>query len=175
MQLGSSISSFRDLYKKRWNHWIASTLVLVPEFRLLFPQLTGVLTLAFFIHNCVITIMKSNKNQQNNVSLVQSDTVSGLAQFVWFYWMWQNSFQRTCTCLPADWWMRYFWILFYFLQVRDLSVAYLLVGLTYLYVGVLIFAAFPSPPLSKDCIEPVRLSIDSPLFAQLLYFFFFFF
>lgn len=35
--------------------------------------------------------------------------------------------------------------------------AYLLVGLTYLYVGVLIFAAFPSPPLSKDCIEPVRL------------------
>lgn len=41
-------------------------------------------------------------------------------------------------------------------QVRDLSVAYLLVGLTYLYVGVLIFAAFPSPPLSKECIEPVR-------------------
>ncbi|XP_075885357.1 neutral amino acid transporter 9 [Nelusetta ayraudi] len=85
-------------------HWIDSSQFYVPEFRLLFPQLTGVLTLAFFIHNCVITIMKSNKNQQNNV--------------------------------------------------RDLSVAYLLVGLTYLYVGVLIFAAFPSPPLSKDCIEP---------------------
>lgn len=85
-------------------HWIDSSQFYVPEFRLLFPQLTGVLTLAFFIHNCVITIMKSNKNQENNV--------------------------------------------------RDLSVAYLLVGLTYLYVGVLIFAAFPSPPLSKDCIEP---------------------
>lgn len=70
--------------------------------------------------------------------------------------------------------MRYFLILFYFLQVRDLSVAYLLVGLTYLYVGVLIFAAFPSPPPSKDCIEPVRFSIDSLLLAQLLYFFFFF-
>ena len=40
-------------------------------------------------------------------------------------------------------------------QVRDLSLAYLLVGLTYLYVGVLIFASFPSPELSKDCIEPV--------------------
>uniref|UniRef100_A0A3Q2GGF8 Neutral amino acid transporter 9 n=1 Tax=Cyprinodon variegatus TaxID=28743 RepID=A0A3Q2GGF8_CYPVA len=38
--------------------------------------------------------------------------------------------------------------------VRDLSVAYLLVGGTYMYVGVLIFAAFPSPPLSKECIEP---------------------
>ncbi|XP_044030121.1 sodium-coupled neutral amino acid transporter 9 isoform X2 [Siniperca chuatsi] len=74
------------------------------EFRLLFPQLTGVLTLAFFIHNCIITLMKSNKHQENNV--------------------------------------------------RDLSVAYLLVGLTYLYVGVLIFAVFPSPPLFKDCIEP---------------------
>ncbi|XP_061657845.1 neutral amino acid transporter 9 isoform X2 [Syngnathoides biaculeatus] len=74
------------------------------EFRLLFPQLTGVLTLAFFIHNCIITLMKNNKHQENNV--------------------------------------------------RDLSVAYLLVGLTYLYVGVLIFATFPSPALSKDCIEP---------------------
>ncbi|MGH0154032.1 UNVERIFIED_CONTAM: hypothetical protein FKN15_059868 [Acipenser sinensis] len=74
------------------------------EFRSLFPQFTGVLTLAFFIHNCVITLLKNNKNPENNV--------------------------------------------------RDLSVAYLLVGLTYLYVGILIFAVFPSPPLSKDCIEP---------------------
>ncbi|XP_034055038.1 sodium-coupled neutral amino acid transporter 9 [Gymnodraco acuticeps] len=85
-------------------HWFDYTEFYLPEFRTLFPQFTGVLTLAFFIHNCVITLMKSNKHQENNV--------------------------------------------------RDLSVAYLLVGLTYLYVGVLIFAAFPSPPLSKDCIEP---------------------
>uniref|UniRef100_A0AAX7UUT7 Neutral amino acid transporter 9 n=1 Tax=Astatotilapia calliptera TaxID=8154 RepID=A0AAX7UUT7_ASTCA len=85
-------------------HWFDKTEFYVPEFRLLFPQLTGVLTLAFFIHNCIITLMKNNKDQKNNV--------------------------------------------------RDLSVAYLLVGLTYLYVGVLIFAAFPSPPLFKDCIQP---------------------
>ncbi|XP_030579901.1 neutral amino acid transporter 9 [Archocentrus centrarchus] len=85
-------------------HWFDKTQFYVPEFRSLFPQLTGVLTLAFFIHNCIITLMKNNKNQENNV--------------------------------------------------RDLSVAYLLVGLTYLYVGVLIFAAFPSPPLFKDCIQP---------------------
>nr|XP_061836652.1 neutral amino acid transporter 9-like [Nerophis lumbriciformis]XP_061836653.1 neutral amino acid transporter 9-like [Nerophis lumbriciformis]XP_061836654.1 neutral amino acid transporter 9-like [Nerophis lumbriciformis] len=85
-------------------HWFDTTKYYVPEFRLLFPQFTGVLTLAFFIHNCVITLMKSNKHQENNV--------------------------------------------------RDLSVAYLLVGLTYLYVGVLIFAAFPAPPLTKDCLEP---------------------
>ncbi|MGH0153162.1 UNVERIFIED_CONTAM: hypothetical protein FKN15_056159 [Acipenser sinensis] len=85
-------------------HWFHSTAFFVPEFRSLFPQFTGVLTLAFFIHNCVITLLKNNKNPENNV--------------------------------------------------RDLSVAYLLVGLTYLYVGILIFAVFPSPPLSKDCIEP---------------------
>ncbi|XP_063151731.1 neutral amino acid transporter 9 isoform X1 [Candoia aspera] len=81
----------------------ATNIYFVPEFRIFFPQLTGVLTLAFFLHNCVITLLKNNKNQENNV--------------------------------------------------RDLSIAYFLVGLTYLYVGVLIFAAFPSPPLSKDCIE----------------------
>lgn len=34
--------------------------------------------------------------------------------------------------------------------------AYLLVTLTYLYIGVLVFASFPSPPLPKDCIEQVR-------------------
>ncbi|XP_032396092.1 neutral amino acid transporter 9 isoform X1 [Etheostoma spectabile] len=85
-------------------HWFYTNQFYVAEFRLLFPQFTGVLTLAFFIHNCIITLMKNNRHQENNV--------------------------------------------------RDLSVAYLLVGLTYLYVGVLIFAAFPSPPLSKDCIEP---------------------
>lgn len=84
-------------------HWFEPTQFYVPEFRPQFPQLTGVLTLAFFIHNCVITLMKSNKHQENNV--------------------------------------------------RDLSVAYLLVGLTYLYVGVLIFAAFPSPPITKECIQ----------------------
>ncbi|KAM9329942.1 neutral amino acid transporter 9 [Gastrophryne carolinensis] len=75
----------------------------VPEFRLSFPQLTGILTLAFFIHNCVITLLKSNRKPENNI--------------------------------------------------RDLSVAYLLVGLTYMYVGVMIFASFPSPPLAKECIQ----------------------
>ncbi|OXB55698.1 hypothetical protein ASZ78_000735 [Callipepla squamata] len=83
--------------------WFTENEFFVPEFRVLFPQLTGVLTLAFFIHNCVITLLQNNKNQENNV--------------------------------------------------RDLSIAYFLVGLTYLYVGVIIFASFPSPPLSKECIE----------------------
>ncbi|KAJ7334973.1 hypothetical protein JRQ81_012914 [Phrynocephalus forsythii] len=83
--------------------WSQRSEYFVPEFRILFPQLTGVLTLAFFIHNCVITLLKNNKDQEKNV--------------------------------------------------RDLSIAYFLVGITYIYVGVLIFAAFPSPPLSKDCIE----------------------
>lgn len=37
--------------------------------------------------------------------------------------------------------------------MRDFFIAYFLVGLTYLYVGVIIFASFPFPPLSKECIE----------------------
>ncbi|XP_062067959.1 neutral amino acid transporter 9 [Lepus europaeus] len=84
-------------------HWFVSTDYFVPEIRFQFPQLTGVLTLAFFIHNCIITLLKNNKNQENNV--------------------------------------------------RDLCIAYMLVTLTYLYIGALVFASFPSPPLSKDCIE----------------------
>ncbi|PNI24063.1 SLC38A9 isoform 9, partial [Pan troglodytes] len=84
-------------------HWFIPTEFFVPEIRFQFPQLTGVLTLAFFIHNCIITLLKNNQKQENNV--------------------------------------------------RDLCIAYMLVTLTYLYIGVLVFASFPSPPLSKDCIE----------------------
>uniref|UniRef100_A0A4W3K8G2 Neutral amino acid transporter 9 n=1 Tax=Callorhinchus milii TaxID=7868 RepID=A0A4W3K8G2_CALMI len=85
-------------------HWFESVNNFVAEFRLSFPQLTGVLTLAFFFHNSVITLLKNNQDQKNNV--------------------------------------------------RDLSIAYLLVAVTYLYVGIMVFAAFPSPELSKECIEP---------------------
>lgn len=85
-------------------HWFESTNNFVAEFRISFPHLTGVLALAFFIHNCAITLLKNNQHQENNI--------------------------------------------------RDLSIAYLLVGLTYLYVAVMTFAAFPSPELPKDCIEP---------------------
>ncbi len=53
-----------------WLHFISLLFCVPPEFRLFFPQLTGVLTLAFFIHNCIITLMKSNRNQENNVSHV---------------------------------------------------------------------------------------------------------
>ncbi|XP_007942371.1 sodium-coupled neutral amino acid transporter 9 [Orycteropus afer afer] len=48
-------------------HWFTPTEFFVPEIRFQFPQLTGVLTLAFFIHNCIITLLKNNKNQENNV------------------------------------------------------------------------------------------------------------
>lgn len=46
-------------------------------------------------------------------------------------------------------------------QVRDLCIAYMLVTLTYLYIGALVFASFPSPPLSKDCIEQVSHYVSS--------------
>uniref|UniRef100_A0A8C4Q0A7 Neutral amino acid transporter 9 n=1 Tax=Eptatretus burgeri TaxID=7764 RepID=A0A8C4Q0A7_EPTBU len=85
-------------------HWTdCDNPLFVPEFRSFFPAMTGILTLAFFIHNCSITLFKNNRNQHNNV--------------------------------------------------RDLVIAYVLVGSTYLYVGCLVFASFPVNPLSKSCIE----------------------
>uniref|UniRef100_UPI00358EADCE neutral amino acid transporter 9-like isoform X1 n=3 Tax=Myxine glutinosa TaxID=7769 RepID=UPI00358EADCE len=85
-------------------HWIeCDNPFFVPEFRSFFPAMTGILTLAFFIHNCSITLFKNNRNQHNNV--------------------------------------------------RDLMIAYILVGSTYLYVGCLVFASFPVNPFSKSCIE----------------------
>ncbi|NXM13639.1 S38A9 protein, partial [Ploceus nigricollis] len=51
-------------------NWFTENEFFVPEFRILFPQLTGVLTLAFFIHNCVITLLQNNRNQENNEKLL---------------------------------------------------------------------------------------------------------
>jgi hypothetical protein len=40
----------------------------VPMYKNSFPSLTGMMALGLFIHNAIITIMKNNRHQQNNVS-----------------------------------------------------------------------------------------------------------
>ena len=40
----------------------------VPSFKSTFPSLSGMMALGLFIHNAVITIMKNNRHQENNVS-----------------------------------------------------------------------------------------------------------
>ena len=37
-------------------------------FKTSFPALTGILTLAYFIHNCILSIMRNQENPKNNVS-----------------------------------------------------------------------------------------------------------
>ncbi|XP_075919886.1 neutral amino acid transporter 9-like isoform X4 [Petromyzon marinus] len=39
----------------------------IPEFNVNFPVMSGVLTLAYFIHNCVITLLKNNRHAHHNV------------------------------------------------------------------------------------------------------------
>ena len=65
-----------------------------------FPIYTGVLSLALFIHNCLTTLMRTQKNPANNQ--------------------------------------------------RDLAIAYILVGVTYLLISTAIYISFP---LDKDCIR----------------------
>ena len=65
-----------------------------------FPVMSGILGLALFVHNCVISLLRTNRNPQNNS--------------------------------------------------RDLGIAYLLVGFTYLLIGSLIYLSFP---ISKDCLK----------------------
>lgn len=76
----------------------------VPMFKASFPALTGILTLAYFIHNCILSIMRNQEKPKNNA--------------------------------------------------RDLSIAYILVALTYIIVGFLFFITFPR---DKSCIQQVLL------------------
>lgn len=48
-----------DLYNK-------SSTFYVPTFKKTFPSLSGMMALGLFIHNAIITIMKNNRNQENN-------------------------------------------------------------------------------------------------------------
>ena len=45
----------------------------------------------------------------------------------------------------------------YWLQVRDLSIAYVLVALTYIPIGVLFYSTFPLP---KFCVVDVRMLLS---------------
>ncbi|KAG7190032.1 hypothetical protein KM043_006182 [Ampulex compressa] len=65
-----------------------------------FPALSGMLTMSFFIHNIIITIMQNNQDQQKNG--------------------------------------------------RDLLIAYILVTLTYIIIGISFYVCFP---LQKSCIS----------------------
>ena len=40
----------------------------VPTFKKTFPSLSGMMALGLFIHNAIITIMRNNRHQENNVS-----------------------------------------------------------------------------------------------------------
>ena len=44
------------------------SVVFTPMYKNSFPSLSGMMALGLFIHNAIITIMKNNKHQENNVS-----------------------------------------------------------------------------------------------------------
>lgn len=46
-----------------------SSPIFVPNFNPSFPALTGMLALALFIHNIIVTVMRNNKHQEKNVSM----------------------------------------------------------------------------------------------------------
>ena len=91
------------------------------------------MALGLFIHNAIITIMKNNRNQENNVSF--KVTIFRIVLF--------QSISRI------------FKLLFYFFifQSRDLALGFSSVSGTYLLIGTLFYVSFP---MDKECIEDVR-------------------
>ncbi|XP_070563041.1 neutral amino acid transporter 9-like isoform X2 [Ptychodera flava] len=97
------IIAFVSIKASQWGinvDFTPNTRLYVPIAREYFPAFTGMLALAYFIHNGVVSILRGQKHPENNG--------------------------------------------------RDLSIAYVLVALTYTFVGVVFYISFP---LTKDCIE----------------------
>lgn len=99
-----------------------------------FPALTGMLAMSFFIHNIIISIMQNNRNQKKNVSCTRKES---------------NQFQLQEFSKSAR-------IGTFCFQGRDLTIAYVLVTLTFIIVGTAFFICFPLP---KSCIEDVSTPI----------------
>jgi hypothetical protein len=57
-----------------------------PLFRATFPALSGMAALSFFIHNIIITIMRNNRHQEKNVSIVKQITIVS-EESLWFIHM----------------------------------------------------------------------------------------
>ena len=94
------------------------------------------MALGLFIHNAIITIMKNNRNQENNVSF--KVTILEL-YFCNFF----NQFHKFLT----------FYYIFFIFQSRDLALGFSSVSGTYLLIGTLFYVSFP---MDKECIEDVR-------------------
>ena len=105
----------------------------VPSFKSTFPSLSGMMALGLFIHNAVITIMKNNRHQENNVSR----SINFIISFNIFYF------------IIID----YFFLSF---QSRDLALGFTSVSGTYLSIGILFYVTFP---MDKECIEDVSMHI----------------
>ncbi|EPB76388.1 hypothetical protein ANCCEY_04549 [Ancylostoma ceylanicum] len=53
------------------SNFLFYTGTVVYAFSWRFPALTGTMTLSYFIHNAVITILRNQKNPENNVSVLK--------------------------------------------------------------------------------------------------------
>lgn len=93
-----------------------------------FPVLSGMLSLSFFIHNIIITIMQSNRNQKKNVI---------------YNHLMHLYLDKFCISIEE---------LNFSMQGRDLTIAYVLVTITYIIVGIVFYVCYP---LAKVCIEDV--------------------
>ena len=85
----------------------------IPMFKPSFPSLSGMMALGLFIHNAIITIMKNNRYQENNVSL---------------------------TNILVE---KFLILILNILQKRDLAAGFGLVSTTYMFIGILFYLTFP--------------------------------
>ncbi|KAK6030043.1 transmembrane amino acid transporter protein, partial [Ostertagia ostertagi] len=123
----------------------------VNNFNRNFPALTGMLTMSYFIHNAIITMLRNQRNPENNVS---SETSMESANGLLFH-----NFNRNFPALTGMLTMSYFIhnAIITMLRnqrnpennVRDLTIGYGLVGFSYIFVALAFYAAFPLP---RNCI-----------------------
>jgi len=72
------VCTFISLQCNAYMMCIFKALCKITEFQWTFPALTGILSLAYFIHNAVISIVRNQQNPQNNVSIKNTYTCDRL-------------------------------------------------------------------------------------------------
>ncbi|KAJ8039714.1 Sodium-coupled neutral amino acid transporter 9-like [Holothuria leucospilota] len=98
-----------------------------------FPAFTGLLSLSYFIHNAVASIMRAQRHPENNVGCSSWDNHPCKLLFC--------ILALVSASLPSS---CFLFLSVYFVEFgRDMTIAYLLVAATYTFVGLVFYVTFP--------------------------------
>ncbi|ETN71492.1 hypothetical protein NECAME_19308, partial [Necator americanus] len=83
-----------------WDFTNSSSPHYVEKFSWNFPALTGMLTMSYFIHNAIITILRSQRNPENNTRDLSFGYALVAFSYIFVGFTFYSAYPLERTCIP---------------------------------------------------------------------------